>query len=414
MDRELHIIIIWEKARCYAQQVEKEIKKVFNIAWKCEYCWEQERASENYAAFYGEKLADIQYKVEHCGKGAFLVYIVEDKNPIYEIRDTTSGRRKVNVNLFDLKAVLRNMTGGGHRIHASDTKIEANTNSLSLFGKRIENVLIELSKERDAEESQKKICRNISGVGGWKSWKEFFDILNCCTPYVVLRNYETILAQDNKEHGDTDLLVKDRDAAKAIIAGRKIFQGKERVLYAVNINRKEELVDLRYVGDNYYCMEWEKKIIKGRSLHESGIFYTADKSEEAYMLLYHALVHKPFLSRDYVNKLEKKFGETDTDKLKTALQDFMMQNQYKYTQPKDKSVFVHSDYFKYMQIPFYRKAYNKLKEMKYNGKNSEPENYKHNKCWQAVYKVLSNGYYLAVKILRKIKAGVRKLWNRKN
>lgn len=414
MDREFHIIIVWEMARSYMQQIEKEIEKYFTIKWKCEYCWEAELAGENYAAFYGEKLEDIQYKVEHCGKGAFLIYIVEDKEPVYEIRDTTSGRRKVNANLFDLKAVLRNMVGGGHRIHASDTRTEANTNSLSLFGMGLETALMELSKDDEAEGGLTKICRNISGVGGWKSWKEFFDILNRCTPYVVLRNYETVLVQDNINHGDTDILVEDRDAAKAIIAGRKIYQGKERVLYAIIVNGKEELVDLRYVGDNYYCTDWEKKIIKDRCLHESGIFYMPDKREESYMLLYHALVHKPFLSRDYVKKLDKAFGEKCREELKKILQDFMVQNQYKYTQPRDKSVFVYSDYFKYMQLPFRRKVYNKLKEMKYKGKSNEPENNKQNKRSQAVYTVLSNGYYLVVKILRKVKARVRKLWNRKN
>lgn len=416
MSRELHVIIIWEKARQYTQAVEEEILKVFNIVCKCQYCWDSSNASENYAAFYGEKLEDIQYKVEHCGKGSFIVYIVEDNNPKYQIRETTSGTRKVNTNLFDLKIVLRGMTGGGHQIHASDTSTEANTNSLSLFGKKITEAAFELKNMQDkaATEEPIKVRRNITGVDGWKNWNEFFDILNKCTEYVVLRNYETILEQNKEQHGDTDLLVYDREAAKAIIAGNKVFWGKERVLYSIKIAGREELIDLRYVGDNYYCRDWQTTIIERRCMHESNIFYVADNEEQSYMLLYHALVHKPFLSRDYSKKLEELFGELTREGLKKKLKEFMNVNKYQYVLPKDDSVYVHPDYFRYMKISFHRKMYCKLKEMRYKRIKDESENRKYNKWSKTLYKVLSRGYYLVIQTLRRIKAGIRKIRHKKN
>lgn len=408
MSSEYHIIIIWEKARKKQYEIELAIKNELIILQKYEYQWNQERANENYAIFYGEKLDDIQYKVEHCGKGKFMVYLVEDNNPIYQIRNTTSGARIVNINLFDLKSQLRKIAGGGHQVHSSDNPVEANTNAVSLFKKNIIDVVSEVSDKytafREMESPCIKIKRNVAGVGGWKDWNEFFKVLNAATKYVVLRNFETIVWDVETGHGDVDLLVYDKEAASTIIAGNKIFQGKTRVLYAINVAGTKEQIDLRYYSDGYYCRKWEENIIQTRGLHDSGSFYIPNDENYKYMLLYHALVHKPILLTDYKKQLFKLYKLKSETKLRKELHIFMESNDYEYSLPDDKSVYIHPAFFNRINIPFLKRVYCYLKMKKYLWRKEEPAN---ESATKKISTFFSGGYCMVGKIFQKIKARVR-------
>ena len=67
----------------------------------------------------------ILFKEVHCGVGPFLLCIIEDHSPKHEFRETTKGKRLVNINTFDSKQAYRMWTGGGHKIHATDTEDES-------------------------------------------------------------------------------------------------------------------------------------------------------------------------------------------------------------------------------------------------------------------------------------------------
>ncbi|MCC7572288.1 MAG: hypothetical protein KO464_02750 [Candidatus Methanofastidiosum sp.] len=404
MNVELHIIIVWHNALEKVCEIEKTISKKLIILKKIEYLWDEKNASKNFAAFYGEKLENIQYKVEHCGSGYFILFIVRDDAPKYEARNTTSGERIVNTNLFDLKSTLRKITGGGHIIHASDTQQEANTNSISLFGKCINEYVNKENSNVQAVPIE-TIRRNISGVCGWVSWEELFDILGKGTKYVVLRNYETLLSKKKSEHGDTDILVLDRQIANTLIGGSKEYLGKDRVLISTIVDGNTELIDIRYCDDGYYCSEWEHHIIENRRLAENSYFYIPNDEDKMYSLLYHALVHKPFISNGYLNDMMLMFSETSENKLRTILHNYMNKKGYYYTMPIDKSVYINPVYFKYIKVPFGRRIYCTLKKVKYWRKYDEK---KENKYSKKIHSLLNRGYYLALNTLRKIKSRIKR------
>lgn len=408
MKNEYHILIAWEKAAITTEQIIQHLTDNLTIKLVFNYNWDAVYAKRNYASFYGEKLENIQYKVDHCGKGNFRVFIICDNTPQYEIRSTSSGKRTVNINMFELKTLLRKMTGGGHLIHASDTANEAILNSVSLFGKPIDEIMDKYQTYLGKVNNPIDIKRNISGALGWESWEVFLNALNYCTKYVVLRNIKTILDDNLEEHGDTDLLVGDMGSAITLLAGEKKELGKERVLYSVKISGKEKLVDLRHLGDGYYDKNWENVILNNRKKHLDSNIYVPDTENQMFSLLYHALVQKMHIANDYQIVLAEFFNYKNRDDLKKFLEVFMEEHQYKYSLPKDPSVYIHPEYFEKISVPICRKIFFKLqlaldKEDNINGQKKIR--------YKTIFKILYKKYYLVITTLRKFKTRIRSFRN---
>lgn len=403
---EYHILITWEKANISVQEIGNALPDSLSIKDIVMYTWNPEFALNNYAAFYGEKLEDIQYKVDHCGAGAFWVYVIEDTFPQYEERKTSSGLRKVNTHMYDTKMALRKLTGGGHLVHASDSVIEANMNCMSLFSKTMEEVLQWLDEYPTDIDGVKRVNRNVTGIQGWKDWDELFETLEKLTKYVVLRNANTVVNDCHELHGDTDLLVEDYTIATTIAAGSKVYWGKERVLYKIMIAGKEQLVDFRYVGDGYMVKEWEKEIIKTRTRYYDTNVWVPNDDNLKYSVLYHALVHKPFITQDYQEFLAQNFGTKERKKLSDLLYEFMKRKEYDYSSPNDSSVYIHPEFFSKIDRSLVAKAVNRLKLIKYK---CGGYNVRSNKQDKKSSKVLYSGFNLVVKILRTIKKGIRKI-----
>lgn len=399
MAPENHILIAWENARIDTAAIIKEMPSHLEVKLMFLYIWKKEDANQNYAAFYGEKLENIQYKVDHCGSGSFRVLVIHDKHPRYAVRKTSRGERTVNTTMFDLKTRLREITGGGHLIHGSDTLREANVNAISLFGKPIEHVLGLYENEHKLIE----IKRNITGVHGWKNWEELLTAMNYCTDYVILRNAETVVDNNHADHGDTDLLVEDYASAITILAGKKEAPGEDRVLYRVNIANDDQLIDVRYVSDDYYCEVWERKILQTRNPYGDSSYYVPDEENQKYSLLYHALVHKAYLSADYKRKLAVWYGDKDREELKEELDVFLRKEGYSVTLPKDKSVYVNPEYARDAQLPMMRKAVNIIKLHVYVGRSDDE---RETKCNKTVFKIFYRGYHLAITTLRRIKTRI--------
>ena len=91
ISREIHLFIIWEKARYKEEEIISDISKKFFIKSVFEINWKKENFSQNLSRLYGENLRDISSKVLNCGVGPFLLIIVEDKEPVYLERQTLSG-----------------------------------------------------------------------------------------------------------------------------------------------------------------------------------------------------------------------------------------------------------------------------------------------------------------------------------
>lgn len=249
----------------------------------------------------------------------FNIYIISDDDPLYDLRNTSKGKRKVNTKLFDLKTTLREKCPTD--IHATDNIQETkdNLNSLGLY---------------EQYYNEKK----------FNSLQDVFCELNKHSKlkWVVMRNFEDM--PDNitiDEHLDVDLLVNDYYLVKSILDGSSATassydDGKNRILNYVIINNKKVLFDFRSIGDNYYDKKLQQDMLDTRIKHSNG-FYIPNKEIHLYSLIYHAIIHKENISSTYVEVFKNyglKDSEISKEKLKEKLDEFMVTNNYKYVKPE--------------------------------------------------------------------------------
>jgi hypothetical protein len=346
---EIHLFIIWEHARDVEKEIIKDLSTKFEIVKTFEMHWSKSKFSQNLSRFYGTQLPPKSRKETHVGTNPFLAVVVRDLKPDYRIHTTSKGDATVNTNLFTTKALHREWTGGGHKIHASNTLKESNHNLTLLFGKNTEDFLATYGNSK----TPKKIeswNKDLIGSNGWKSLKELFYVLNNTIDYTVLRNYDVLPGKYYaKDHGDIDLLVSNYKDACFLTNSTPVFKSKNRVYNKLNIDSEEILFDFRFIDDGYYDSAWEQSILDNRTYSNKG-FYIPDTDNHFYSLLYHALIQKPKLGKDYEKKVatlhESKSKSFSTSYYAKLLYKFMEENSYSFTQPNDKSVYMNLDLIK--------------------------------------------------------------------
>ena len=334
---ETHLFIIWENALYKKDEIIKDIKENFQILNIYKIEWSKENFSNNLSRFYGTHLPAGCGKEQHCGNGPFLLIIVKDENPKYEARPTSRGEEIVNVTMFDKKTYYRELTGGGHRIHATNSIEETNHDMTLLLGKNVEQFL----KQNNPSEEVIELKQDLIGANGWKDASEMFFALNNCVKYAILRNYETLPEEIYvNEHNDIDIICESYEDVQYILNANKVFEEDYRVRYVAKVGDKEAFFDLRHISDDYYCEELEKSIVQNRIYNDKG-FYTISEDEYYYTLLYHALLHKKEFAEDYKKRLSEMKSDikakTKAEYLK-VLQNWLIKNKYIVTIPLDKSV----------------------------------------------------------------------------
>lgn len=349
---EVHLMIIWEHARTIEEKILKDIAENFDILKTYEVHWSREKFTENLSRFYGTKLPPNAKKEAHVGTNAFVAVIVEDKDPVYKKHTTSKGDAHVNTKLFNAKTRHREWTGGGHRIHGTNSVIETDHDLTLLFGKNSEDILRHIKKTGSKREVWK---HDLVGANGWESLSQLFYVLNNTIDYVVLRNFDQL--PDNyyaKDHGDIDLMVADYKDAMFTANATPVFKQSYRVYNEVLIKNEKVLFDFRHVDDNYYDPLWEVDILSRRVLSNKG-FYVAAPEDFFYSLLYHAIIQKPKTGADYKARLiklaktvsislsEKSFDNGDAIRV---LAKYLQKNNYVFTQPNDASVYSHEDNIK--------------------------------------------------------------------
>jgi hypothetical protein len=246
----------------------------------------------------------------------------------------------VNVNAFDLKTRLR--AGRSGFLHGSDS-IQECFDNLEALTNYAENV----------------------PKSYWLCWRpafasvaEFFERLDRIEglEYVVMRNFDGLLRNKLDQSPDIDILVNDYYLFKRVTGAigykhkRSIRPGPAheyggyKVSGYVSIDGQETSIDIRFVGDGYYCVRWERTMLAKRIRH-GGIFIP-DTENLFYSLLYHALVHKPSVSEEYRRTLGEmapavgidcRVVESD-EQLWDCLDEFMVRQNYTYDRPKELSI----------------------------------------------------------------------------
>jgi len=360
MNSELHLIIIWHSAKNHFEFILNTLKSQFMIMGVYEIFWDEESYVDNLTKFYSHSQFHLnqfrmkrmfQGKAKYCGIGSFYLIVFKDNLPVYADRSTSGGMRKVNTNIFDRKQEFRTLTGGGHKIHATDSQKETNKDITLLLGKNIHDYL----ESHTAWDNEiMSIRRNVTGVGGYGSLASFFYVLNSSLDYVVLRNFEDYPENySSREHGDIDLLVNNLRLIQYLSGATKVYKRKHRVHYKLKINGSDVFFDFRHIGDEYYDKNWEEAILNNRILMDKS-FYIPDESNHYYSLLYHALLHKPFLSQSYEEKLLRKSSPVNHENSNSKsggvlfqdLDKFMKEHGFRYVIPKDISVYFNKNNIK--------------------------------------------------------------------
>ena len=357
--KELHLLIVWNSARGKQQEILSYIEANFQLLDKYPITWDKASFSKNISRFYGKKLPPKSSKVKECGNGEFLLITFVDNDPKHDFVETTRGSEIVNLNVFKMKMRFRELTGGGSKIHATNSPGETRQDLALLLGVSYDDYVQLSDKDLAKHHSKFSSKKGLVGFDGWDSLEHFFYIMNSCINYVVLRNYEVLPYEYYAEsHGDIDFLVEDFDAAVTISNASKIGDDQARVYHTIGINGTDIFVDFRYLGDNYYAKNWQESILRSR-VYDSKGFYHPDATNYYYSLVYHVLVHKKDIAEDYPLKLEKARkglfkSETDVsvdfDSHYSALNKYLVKNQYNYQKPTDRSVYFDSRYIDLSEV----------------------------------------------------------------
>ena len=351
MRTEIHLSIVWSTARSMEEEILAEYQEKFKILEVYEVYWNKGDFVENLKRFYSHSQSHLTQrdlkklmigKAKYCGFQPFLLIIFEDLKPLYQDRITSNGKRNVNVNVFDIKQKLRKNTGGGHKIHGTDTILETNKDLTLLLGLNYGDFIDLHSEEWNGNIDI--IKNNVFGFNGFKSISQLFYLLNATLEYVVLRNFEEFPNEITlNEHSDVDLLVENKNVLIYTVGAKAIFHQKHRVHYSIIIDGKNVPFDLRHIGDSYFDKAWQKEVLKSRVL-EKNIFYRPNPQEYFYTLLYHALVHKKSFGKDYQKRLNiMKQQMKNKSPTMVLLREFMNENNYRFCEPKDFSVFYNID-----------------------------------------------------------------------
>ncbi|HTO34960.1 MAG TPA: hypothetical protein VLZ72_01885, partial [Flavobacterium sp.] len=345
---EIHTLIVWSAATDLVPEVVSCVQSKLSVLDKIEIKWQPDTFLNNLKIFYAhsqrEKQEDayngiLERKISQIGMGTFCLLVLKDENPQYDYRLTTSGNRYVNTNIFDLKKSVRQLVGGGNRIHASDNEFESNKDLTLLLHKNTEDYL-KASK-------QNTYHQNVLGYDGYADIKELFYVLNNSIDYCVLRNYECLPDEYTlKGHGDIDLLVENHNYAKYLTLAKPVFPDLHyRVHYTIKIKGEEIPFDFRFLGDDYYDIKWQKKILESRKLYND-LVYVPDAENYFYSLLYHAYVQKKVIKEDYYPKIEELAQANRVDyhrkmshiEVKKILDKFLEDNFYRYIPANDPTV----------------------------------------------------------------------------
>ena len=344
---ELHLIVLWANARHKEKEILADIKENLQILECYDVLWQKQNIERNFGRFYGVKLDSIIKKAKECGEGRFLLCTVWDSAPDYQYVETSRGIEEVNTKMFTLKEKYRQWTGGGSKIHATNSPKETNHDITLLLGKNYEDYLKDAPKSWNGE--FKKLNQDVIGTNGWKSLEELFYVLNNTIEYVVLRGLESLdVYQSSKEHSDIDVLVKDYDNFVLLLNGKAKINVIHRPKYAINIGKQEMFFDIWNSNRQYYDAKWAKDMFASRVLKNN--FYQLNDENKFYELIYHTLIHKKKIASDYYEKafnLYKQimpkantdFGKTAFDSYYQLLRKFMYDKHYEFIRPHDKSVY---------------------------------------------------------------------------
>jgi hypothetical protein len=171
----VYVFVLWSEARREQTRILSDLASRFTVLDLAEVTWTAgETFAENLSRFYGDALPTNSAKEVHCGSGPFISAVIEDRNPRYRPRRTTRGVKLVNSSVFDARRRYRDWTGGGFRVHASDSLSETRRNVSLLFGTRVDDFR---GRRGAVGGVMRRVESDLAGAAGWTSRDELVTVL---------------------------------------------------------------------------------------------------------------------------------------------------------------------------------------------------------------------------------------------
>lgn len=341
---ELHLVVLWERARRKETEILADLQKDFTILATYDISWSPESVKENFLRFCPEG----GYSVPECGAGRFLLVVLRDTSPRYALRETPGGLQEVNVALYDRQAMYREWVGADCGVYVALWPEQTNRDLTLLLGVNSEDYL------RKAPESwsqrHTELARNLTGAQGWESVEQLFYVLNNTVKYLLLFSHGRSLSDLLESSHSLELLTEYAPEVALILNARKVRRAAGHAGYSFCLAGKKYSCNLRSVGDGYFCAAWAADMLTRRSPAEQGA-YVPDAEDDFYSVVYHTLVHlnpssAAFLSsstgRQKVAQLNlPKAAESypsETDACYAAMLEYMRKHGYTFSVPSDDTV----------------------------------------------------------------------------
>jgi len=339
MISKLYLFIIWKNFINKKNIVIKDLEKKYIIREIYEIKWDDEDYIKNLHRFYGGKLANPVLKSKITGKGSFLLILITDTCPKLEKKALDDVNLvEFNSNVLDSKMKYRKLIGEDFAIHCSISDEETNHDLALLLGKTSQDLEKELPKKWNG--LIKKIENpDLVGHNGWKTMKQFFDVLNATTNYVVLRNFEDL--PDKILHQDIDILTDDVKNMSLIVN-----EENPDIDLPIIIDDNKISIDFRYQIGRRYDEKWAKDILKRRIMGKGG-FYVPCKEDYFYTLFYHNIGNDSNEYKKILTQLATEIGineninEILNDNIKSEkfLKRYMIKMKYKQTNTKSRIIY---------------------------------------------------------------------------
>jgi hypothetical protein len=259
---EIHAFLLWSNALPKAPKILADLRSRFTIVAVFEIEWSRGFFAGNLTRFYGQTMEPGSPKELHCGGDPFLLVVVHDLSPTYAVRRTTRGEATLNVRTFDAKRRYRRWTGGGHRIHATVSRREADKDLFLLLGRRAESFAAALEWDGSVLHEQ----RDLLGADGWDTRAQLLTALEVVTGYVDLDGCAAASAALDRGAA-LRLLVDNQWWAARIANGAGASDG----LQEVRVAGEELPLALSEVGDLALDASWQHALLSNAVRDSRGL-----------------------------------------------------------------------------------------------------------------------------------------------
>ena len=220
----VYVFVLWETAREEEDRILADLHRTFRVLGEVEVTWTaDETFARSLTRMYGDALPPGSEKEQHGGTGPFLLVLVEDRRPRMRPRHTGRGRRVVNARVYDARLRYRSWTGGGYRVHASDSVAETERNLVLLLGEGLDAV------RRRAPGQVRGAAGDLAGTHGWASREQLL---------TALRAYGA-RPRGAQDEGRMSVLATDAWWAEHVAGGTEVAPGVRQLQVA---GRSLELV----------------------------------------------------------------------------------------------------------------------------------------------------------------------------